>query len=239
MPYVPKEDSLNPKNALSKQLETALSKAGTLADFTDIKKVNALFEKNKWSLEKKVKILVEMTKLYKTKPTVARAAMAMLDKTYEDAIARSDLAPKPTNVPKPEFGAHGSAIGMPSSENVQSIEMTTKTMQVNFKELSNGKKAKKLQTTDKANGAGDDSGDPNIIDSDIIEPDGDTEAWSGDAPGGTGDSFSDGPDAGPDTAGDTAGDPDPDQAAYFQDDRDAGTLHRAPSSGYGVRSESI
>ena len=230
MPQVPKEDSLSPQKALKNQLETALSKAGTLADFTDITKVNALFEKYKWSLEKKIKYLIEMTKLYKTKPTIARAAMAMLDKTYEDAIARSDLVPKTTNVPKSEFGNTGSTLGMPSPENVESISMVTKSMQVNFKELSNGK-AKKLQTTTKTHRAGDDPGDPGIIDADP-----DTEAWSGDGTGGTGDSFSDGPGADGD---DTAPDQDPDQAAYYQDDREAGTLHRAPSSGYGVRSESI
>jgi len=229
MPDVPKEDSLSPQKALKKQLETALSKAGTLADFTDIKKVNELFEKNKWSLEKKIKILVEMTKLYKTKPSVARAAMAMLDKTYEDAIARSDLVPKTTNVPKSEFGAKNSTLGMPSPENVESISMVTKSMQVNFKELSNGK-AKKLQTTKKTHRAGDDPGDPSIIESGP-----DTEAWSGDASGADGDSFSDGPDMG----GETIPDQDPDQAAYYQDNREVGTLHRAPSSGYGVRSESI
>jgi len=253
MPDVQKEDSLDPNTALSNQLETAIEKAGTLADFTDIKKVNALFEKYKWSLEEKIKTLVGMTKM-KSKPAVVRAAINMLDKTKEDAIARSDLVPRPTELPTPQAGS-ADQVGIPKIEDVESIELMSQTMRLNFnKDQSNGPKTKEIQSTTETKAQSgdtdssgpvseDDTGTTNIIDRPATS---DTEAVRGDERPEVGGSVGDSADADPgstegagDLAPGDAGDADPDQQAYFQDDRDSGALHRKPTAGYGVRSSSI
>jgi len=233
-------------------METAIEKAGTLADFTDIAKVNALFEKHGWSLAKKVELLVGMTKM-KSKPSVVRAAINMLDKTKEDAIARSDLVPKPTELPTPDAGS-AEQTGIPKMEDVESIELMSQTMRLNFnKEQGNGEKTKGIQGTGETqiqtddSDSGDSPGITSIID---IPATGDTEAGPGDEHGGAEQSVGDSGDAPGDegtgsTEGDRdlapgdPGDPDPDQQAYFQDDRDSGALHRKPIAGYGVRTTSI
>jgi len=220
------DNSLDPSTALAKQEQTAIELAGTLADFSDIAKVNAAFEKEKWSVAKKVEILVAMTKGWRKQPAQARAAMVMLDQVWKDAIARSDLSPQPNDIPPPAPGDESERLGMPSARNIESIAQTTKTIQVQFqkKEPNNGT-SKKLHPPAEAG--------RDIIDADEstgglgTEYEGDTETGDGD-----GDSELERSDEG-------AGETDPDSEAYYQDDREAGALHRPPAAGYGVRTGSI
>jgi len=227
------EPSLDPCTALAEQRETSIEKAVALKDFSDIAKVNAVFVKEGWSIEKKVNLLVRLAKNVTKKPGIAMAAMRMLDKTWEDAIARSELRPKETKVPPP--GSTAEQLGMPSLRDIESIEQTTQTVRANFiKENLNA--AQELQSAEET--PGDtlptiDIDGTSTLDrgSDASPAGGDVEPGvGGDSGGGTG---------GPEPA--TATEPDPDSEAYFQDDdRGDGEIHRAPAEGsYGVRTGSI
>lgn len=225
------DSSLEPSTALAEQRQTAIEKAGALTDFADIAKVNATFKREDWSIEKKIKLLVKLAKNVTKKPGIAMAAMKMLDTTWTDAIARSALQPKASKVPPPGPSSTAEQLGMPSLGDLESIQEVTRTVTANFKENVDGKNQEAIHTAPEAR-------------SDTIDIPGTPGSGSRlDAPAGSGDvepsdrgtNINGSADSGKPNPGS-----DPDSEAYFQDDRDAGEIHRPPTDGsYGVRQGSI